>query len=221
MQNQILNQNQAKQAPGKVNLTLYRGMFYQGEETRSHPPQTQERRMGKWKKPGRGWSFIKRTFLTPLGTHGSLDSKKKLNGRRHLPNLTNDDTEADTNSYRTSESRYFVHSPGDACQEEEAASLNHPYYSPHHQPTPPTYEDYPPDYQDHSTKHQQTSPSPYQTSYLQEYVTPWRYQDHSFSPSYIGTSSPAYSSQHYADSPQDYRDQLQNCQSKSTRRFPK
>ena len=92
-----LYQHQAKQEHMKVPLTLYGGKFYQRVETRSKEGEEGWEGEGE----GKGWSIIKKTLFTPLGSQGPSKAKKKNGQVQHPTREQIDNHRADVHSTLT------------------------------------------------------------------------------------------------------------------------
>ena len=125
-----LYQNQAKQEQKKVPLTLYGGKFYQRGETRSQESEV-GRRGGRGKERGRGWSIIKKTFFTPIGSQEPTRAKKKNWQKQHPTKEHTDNHRPDVNSSLSTEVTHDHQNPVCEYDELEDEDSRHPDSLPH------------------------------------------------------------------------------------------
>ena len=148
-------------------MALYRGKFYQAGERRSPSNERVGSREGKRK--GRGWSVIKKTFLTPIGAQQPPHDRRKREHRRLLNQAANSDPEiGSTNN---------LHKQCEADKEIEDCSF--PNYSSLHQPAHSKHQQHQQHHQHAMTRSSLTPPSPILRHHDGSYphVIPPRYQD--------------------------------------------
>ena len=172
-----LYQNQAKQEQKKVPLTLYGGKFYQRGETRSQESEV-GRRGGRGKERGRGWSIIKKTFFTPIGSQEPTKAKKKTWKKQHPTEEHMDNHRPYVNTSLPTEVTQDHQNPFCDYDELEDEGSRHLDSLPHL----PSYSDYQPDYPDDLTSRQHPRLSRY--DYQAHHQSQARHYTHSPSNQY-------------------------------------
>jgi hypothetical protein len=188
-----LYQQQAKQEQKKVPLTLYGGKFYQRGETRSQEGEGGSRG-GRGKERGRGWSIIKKTLFTPIGSQNPSKVKKKTGQIQHPTKEQIDNHKANEHSTP----------PPQTAGTDELEDGKRPDFL----ASPAAYSDYQPDYPDDLIRHQPISLSRYEDYHA--YQSQARQHEHSPSRQYREYHNMPYEYQDlqhdYQDLPHDYQD---------------